>query len=185
MRVIAGIAKGRKLKSPRTEATRPILDRVKVALFDLLGDTVVDATFLDLFAGTGSVGIEALSRGAKRAVFVENNPEAIKVIKENLRLTGFLENGEIVRRDVLKYIEGIRGEKFDVIYVAPPQWKEMIPPVLKAIDHQGILSEQGLVVTQQHPKEATEIHLANLELAMERKYGDTLLSFYTPRRASA
>ncbi len=178
MRVIAGIAKGRKLKSPRTTETRPILDRVKVALFDLLSTDVIDAVFLDLFAGTGGVGIEALSRGARKAVFVEISPEAIKVIKENLQITGLGDHAEVVRKDVFKYIEQLTDEKFDIIYVAPPQWKSLIPPTLQAIDRKGILSERGLVVTQQHPKEATQVQLANLELVREKKYGDTLLSFY-------
>lgn len=183
MRVIAGVAKGRKLKSPRTAATRPILSRVKAALFDLLGQAVVNASFLDLFAGTGSVGIEALSRGAKRAVFVDISPAAIRVIKENLRLTGLADRAQVVRKDVLAYIQEAREETFDIIYVAPPQWKGLIPPVLQAIDRAGILADQGLVITQQHPKEAAPVHLTNLEPLLERRYGDTLLSFY--RRTTA
>ncbi len=182
MRVIAGVAKGRKLKSPRTAETRPILDRVKVALFDLLGETVIDAVFLDLFAGTGSVGIEALSRGARKAVFVEISPEAIKVIKENLQITGLADRAQVVRKDVFKYIEQLGDEKFDIIYIAPPQWKGLIPPTLQAVDSKRMLSERGLAVTQQHPKESVPVQLNNLELVMERKYGDTLLSFYAPKR---
>ncbi len=184
MRVIAGIAKGRKLRSPRTAETRPILDRVKVALFDLLGDAVVDAVFLDLFAGTGGVGIEALSRGAKKAIFVEISPDAIAVIKENLRITGLAEHAIVVRKDVFKYVEQFTGDKADIVYVAPPQWKGLIPPTLQAIDRKEMLSEPGVVITQQHPKEAVQVPLTNLELVKERKYGDTLLSFYAPKHAS-
>lgn len=182
MRVIAGIAKGRKLKSPRTAGTRPILDRVKVALFDVLGSVVEDATFLDLFAGTGGVGIEALSRGASKAVFVDNDAEAVKVIKENLAITGLGGRAEVLRRDAFKYLEQVKGEKFDIIYIAPPQWQKLIPPALQAIDRNSLISERGLAITQQHPKEAIPVELANLEIVMERKYGDTLLTFYTPRR---
>src|SRR4051812_17540965 len=100
MRVISGTAKGRQLKRVPGESTRPIMDRVKEALFNILGDNIRDGAFLDLYAGTGSVGIEALSRGAERAVFVENTRAAIKTIEENLAVTGLSEYGEIVRQDV-------------------------------------------------------------------------------------
>ncbi|HID87129.1 MAG TPA: 16S rRNA (guanine(966)-N(2))-methyltransferase RsmD, partial [Anaerolineae bacterium] len=139
MRVIAGKAKGRKLLSVPGESTRPITDRVKESLFNILGERVVDARFLDLFAGTGSVGIEALSRGARQAIFVEISGRAIKTLKRNLELTGLAEGAEIVQRDVFKFIERaaaapfdrlraapfdeLRAAPFDIIYIAPPQYK--------------------------------------------------------------
>ncbi len=177
MRVVAGVAKGRKLKAPRTVATRPILDRVKVALFDILGDAVVDSVFLDLFAGSGSVGIEALSRGAGKAVFVDTNPEAIRVIKDNLALTGLGDRARVIRIDAFRYLAQLQGQ-FDVIYVAPPQYKGLVVRTLRALDDKGVLTDDGLVVTQEDPRERVELELHNLALVKERKYGNTLLGFY-------
>jgi 16S rRNA (guanine(966)-N(2))-methyltransferase RsmD len=104
MRVIAGEAKGRKLLSVPGQVTRPITDRVKESLFNILGRRVVNALFLDLFAGTGSVGIEALSRGARRSVFVERNRQALKVITENLKTTGLADRAQVVSSDVFKFL---------------------------------------------------------------------------------
>lgn len=178
MRVIAGSAKGRKLKSPRGPGTRPILDRVKVALFDILGSVVVDANFLDLFAGTGSVGIEALSRGAARATFVEASIGAARIIKENLALTGLADRAVVIRQDVFKFLAQAQEQQFDIIYVAPPQYKGLVVLTLRALDSKRILSPAGILVAQWFPKENTPVELRNLQLSLERQYGDTLLSFY-------
>ena len=183
MRVIAGSAKGRKLKSPRGPGTRPILDRVKVALFDILGSLVVGADFLDLFAGTGSVGIEALSRGATRAVFVEATSEAVRVIKENRALTGLADRALVVRQDVFRFLAQIQEQQFDIIYVAPPQYRGLVLRTLYALDSKPILSASGIVVAQWFPKERAPAALRTLELKMERQYGDTLLSFYGNKAA--
>src|SRR5512141_874734 len=118
MRVISGSARGRTLKSPG-EATRPITDRVKEALFNILGTDVIDANVLDLFAGAGSVGIEALSRGAKKATFVEMNDEALGVLRENLRLTKLADRAKVVHDNVFKFLKRDLSELYDLIYVAP------------------------------------------------------------------
>src|SRR5512141_1623841 len=121
MRVISGSARGRTLKSPG-EATRPITDRVKTSLFNILGTRVIDANVLDLFAGAGSVGIEALSRGARSATFVELDREALQAIRDNLALTRLTQGANVVRQDVFKFIAQTgRAEGYDIIYVAPPQ----------------------------------------------------------------
>src|SRR5579863_5236609 len=104
MRVVTGEAKGRKLKSPKTTGTRPIIDRVKTALFDILSSRVEDARFLDLFAGTGSVGIEALSRGAAQATFIEMNHKVLKLVRENLQITGLTDRAETVHADDLQVL---------------------------------------------------------------------------------
>src|SRR5262249_58575506 len=104
MRVVTGEAKGRKLKAPKTTATRPIIDRVKTALFDILSTRVEDARFLDLFAGTGSVGIEALSRGAASATFIELSPAILKLVRENLQITGLADRAETVHADAFKFL---------------------------------------------------------------------------------
>src|SRR5713226_10162420 len=111
MRVVSGQAKGRRLKSPRTAGTRPILDRVKTALFDILSTRVEDARFLDLFAGTGGVGIEALSRGAASATFIEMNAGVLKLVRENLQITGLAEGAETLHTDAFKFLQAHSGER--------------------------------------------------------------------------
>src|SRR5512137_2583278 len=119
MRVISGTAKGRTLKPVPGDGTRPITDRVKEALFNILGTDIRDARFLDLFAGTGGVGIEALSRGAKEAVFVEQGRTALETIRANLAVTKLADRARVVRADVFSFLTGTPGEPFDYIYVAP------------------------------------------------------------------
>ncbi len=178
MRVIAGEAKGRKLLSVPGRATRPITDRVKESLFNILGGQVVNALFLDLFAGTGSVGIEALSRGARRAVFVERNRQALKVIAENLKMTGLTDRAKVVSSDVFKFLRGEFDEKFDIVYIAPPQYKGLWARTLLALDERELLADEGLIIAQIHPKELASLDLKSLQLADQRKYGSTLLCFY-------
>lgn len=181
MRVISGIAKGRRLKSLPGSATRPITDRVKEALFDILGFRVEGAHFLDLFAGTGSVGIEALSRGAERAVFVEQGRKAVELIKENLALTGLADRAQVIRGDVFRFIRKGVLSPFDIIYLAPPQYRGLWAETLQALDGQGeVLKLGGLVIAQIHPKEYKELRLETLGLQERRKYGSTLLCFYSP-----
>ena len=179
MRVIAGKAKGRKLLSVPGQATRPITDRVKESLFNILGGRVVNALFLDLFAGTGSVGIEALSRGARRAVFVEQSRRAIKVIAENLKVTGLADRAQVVSSDVFKFLKREFEEQFDIVYIAPPQYKGLWAQTLLALDGRKLLADEALVIAQIHPKEFASLDLKSLQLADQRKYGSTMLCFYT------
>jgi len=178
VRVIAGKAKGRKLRSVPGDITRPITDLVKESLFNILGGEIVDALFLDLFAGTGSVGIEALSHGAWRAVFVERNRRAIETIKENLKITGLATQAEVIRDDVFRFLAREPAEKFDLIYIAPPQYKGLWSKTLLVLDEKDFLTEGGLAIAQIYPKEYTDLELKNLDLVDQRKYGSTLLCFY-------
>ena len=180
MRVIAGKAKGMQLQPVPGTGTRPISDRVKEALFNILGRDVVGARVLDLFAGTGSVGIEALSRGAEQAVFVEKQPKAVSTIQANLRHTRLQAGARIVRADVFQYLRG-QAEPFDLVYVAPPQYEGLWAKTLLALEaNPGWVSDQGLVVVQIFPKELEDLPLQTLRLVDERKYGSTLLCFYEP-----
>lgn len=179
MRVIAGKAKGRKLRPVPGDIARPITDRVKESLFNILGDEVVDALFLDLFAGTGSVGIEALSRGARRAIFVERSQRAIETIKENLKITGLAEQAKVVRDDVFRFLAREPAERFDLIYIAPPQYKGLWAETLLALDGKGFLTEGGLAIVQIFPKEYRDLELRCLHLVDQRKYGSTMLCFYS------
>ena len=184
MRVISGQAKGRKLRAVRGDKTRPITDRVKQSLFDILSHDVVGSHFLDLFAGTGSVGIEALSRGAERAVFVELSAAAVRVIRHNLETTQLAGRARIVRADVFAFLSRPRVDEapFDFVYVAPPQYQGLWANTLAALDAKDspLMSAESLVIVQIHPKEYTPLPLANLALADQRNYGSTLLCFYEP-----
>lgn len=208
MRVVSGEAKGRKLKSPKTLGTRPILDRVKTALFDILSTRVEDARFLDLFAGTGGVGIEALSRGAASATFIEMNAGVLKLMRENLQITGLADRAETVHGDAFKFLqaaapsdrENVAGGPvsgrfsrylagsagyYDIIYVAPPQYKGMAARALGLLDSSPLVPDGGLVIVQIYPKERPEVAavpLSRLELTGERRYGSTLLMFYEVSR---
>ncbi len=201
MRVVTGEAKGRRLKGPPSPGTRPIIDRVKQALFNILSTRVEDARFLDLFAGTGSVGIEALSRGAASATFIEMNYKMLQVVRENLQITGLADRAEVIHADVFKFLQANghvqkhkKGEKdgeeegpsdaqrqYDIIYVAPPQYQEMAARVLAMLDASPLVAETGIVIIQIHPKEragVVSVPLARLALTRERRYGSTLLMFY-------
>ncbi|HXZ04019.1 MAG TPA: RsmD family RNA methyltransferase, partial [Ktedonobacteraceae bacterium] len=149
MRVVTGEAKGRKLKGPKTTGTRPIIDRVKTALFDILSTRVEDARFLDLFAGVGGVGIEALSRGAASATFIEMNYSALKLVRENLKITGLGNRAETLHTDAFKFLQSYsaqnqllpRGQEreYDIIYVAPPQYQEMAARALQLLDRSRLV----------------------------------------------
>jgi 16S rRNA (guanine(966)-N(2))-methyltransferase RsmD len=179
MRVISGTAKGRKLKSVPGEGTRPVTDRVKESLFNILGTDVRDARFLDLFAGTGSVGIEALSRGAAEAVFVEQSRAALETIRANLAATKLADRAHVVRANVFSFLAGTPDAPFDYIYIAPPQYKSLWAQTLRAMDaNPAWLSDDAQVIVQIHPREFEELSLKHLALVDERKYGSTVLCFY-------
>ena len=183
LRVIAGTARGHKLKTVSGKGTRPIADRVKENLFNILGADVADSTWWDIFGGTGAVGIEALSRGASFVRYSEIAREAIDVIRENLAHCKFnATQAEIKRGDAFSLLKSPPNYAFDYIYIAPPQYKEMWLRAILAIDkNPRWLSDESWVVVQIHPKEFRgheEMVLKNLAKFDERKYGSTLLVFY-------
>jgi 16S rRNA (guanine966-N2)-methyltransferase len=183
VRVIAGEAKGYTLKMVPGQGTRPISDRVKESLFNILGQRVLGSHFLDLFAGTGSVGIEALSRGAERAVFVERASKAVRVIRDNLEHTRLAEWAEVLHMDVFDMIARWQ-EEFDIIYIAPPQYRGLWDQTLVALDRHPLLTTRGVIVVQIFPKEFETLALTHYALADQRKYGSTLLCFYEHKAAS-
>lgn len=182
MRIIAGTAKGRKLKTVPGDATRPITDRTKEALFSILGSWIVEARVLDLFGGTGAVGLEALSRGAAHVTFVDKSQAAIRTIGQNLQIAGLAELALVRRGDAFKFLAQSPpdGQPYDLIYIAPPQYKQMWVEALKIVDQQldEWLLPDGAVIVQIHPVEFEETNLQNLVLYDQRKYGSTLLCFY-------
>lgn len=178
MRVIAGKAKGRRLKSVPGEGTRPITDRAKEALFSIIGNDIVGFRFLDLFAGTGQVGIEALSRGAAEAVFVEQARPALRTINENLARAKLEALARVVRADVFEFLTS-EPEPFEYVYVAPPQYQGLWIETLRVLDGgPGWLSDDGWVIAQIHPREYEEIALKHLSLFDQRSYGGVMFCFY-------
>jgi 16S rRNA (guanine(966)-N(2))-methyltransferase RsmD len=182
LRVIAGSAKGRKLKSVPGDTTRPVMDRVKEALFNILAGDVIDSKWWDLFAGTGAIGIEALSRGASFVKFSDLNRAPIETIQENLAHCKFSGMAEVKRGDAFTLIAGRADRQFEYIYIAPPQYKGMWLEALKRIDdHMDWLTDDGTVIVQIDLSEYAEVELNNLAEGEQRKYGSTLLVFYDRR----
>jgi 16S rRNA (guanine966-N2)-methyltransferase len=179
MRVISGSAKGRPLKRVPGDSTRPVMDRVKEALFNILGESVTDALFLDLYAGTGGIGIEALSRGADSATFVEQDRYAAKTIEENLHATELAEFGALIRADVRDFIRRPPAKAYEIVYIAPPQYKGLWRETLLLLDkNPGHIAPDGVVIVQIDPVEKSEITLNVLHPYDERRYGNTLLWFF-------
>lgn len=179
MRVITGSAKGRKLQAVPGDTTRPITDRAKEALFSILGYWIEGKRVLDLFGGTGAVGIEGLSRGAAFAHFVDMNRKAVETIRANLRHCRLEANAHVERADSFTVLKAYRGEPFDLIYVAPPQYQELWHKALLLIDSRpDLLTPDGEVVVQIHPREDAPVELQFLQEYDRRKYGSVLLVFY-------
>jgi len=179
MRVIGGKAKGRKLRLVPGLSTRPITDRVKESLFNILRMDISGSIFLDLFAGTGSVGIEALSRGARYVRFIDLNRKAIKTIRENLISVDLIQGSEVVQMDAFSLLSKSPDVRFDYVYVAPPQYQGIWKKTLLFLDQQpDWVVDDGWVIVQIDPKELEEIILENFSMFDQRRYGNTLLIFY-------
>ncbi len=181
VRVISGRAKGKRLKAPAGHQTRPITDMIKEALFNVLGTRVPGCDFLDLFAGSGAVGIEALSREARRVVFIDNNGPAIRTIKENIRSCGFTSGFEIYRNDVLRAMSLLaqKNQQFDLIYIDPPFTREEIfVPVMDNLGCNTIVDRQGLVIIRTPRKMRLPATFGSLKAYRMDTYGESTLCYY-------
>lgn len=181
MRVIAGSAKGHKLKSLQGIATRPTSDKIKESLFNILSTVIAGSRFLDLYAGTGNIGIEALSRGADSAVFVEKSPQCTKIIKENLEHTKLAERAEIFKTDAIVALEKFATRRvfFDIIFVDPPYGKGIPDVILSKIDNLGILNQTGVVIVEKATKDNIGEEFQKLKASDVRNYGDIQLVFFS------
>lgn len=186
MRVITGTAKGRPLKTVKGRDVRPTADRVKESLFNVLAGRVAGADFLDLFAGSGAVGIEALSRGARSCLFVELMTSHLKVVEENLAATGLNDRAEMLRRDARAGAAdlGKRGRRFDLIFVDPPYGQDLVPQSLEAIAANRLLSDDGWVICEHHKKDSVPdtvpvpVVAGGLTKFRELVFGEIVLSLY-------
>jgi 16S rRNA (guanine966-N2)-methyltransferase len=179
VRVIGGEFKGRKLSVTRGRLIRPTSDRVREAIFDILGPAWTFRRVLDLFAGTGSLGIEALSRGAEEAVFVEQGKGALTVLKENVKALGLQSRSWVLSVPAKKGIAvlGERGEVFDLIFMDPPYGKDVVGKTIEEIVRRGILAATGVIVAE-HATRDRIVPPLGLGLSQQRRYGDTTVSFF-------
>ena len=186
LRVIAGVAKGHRLKTPRGMATRPTSDRVKEALFNIIAAFVPDSYVLDMFSGTGSLGIEALSRGAAYAVFVDYHKECVDIIKENLNYTKLQSKAKVFQADCLRVAKklGRRGNRFDIIFMDPPYSKNLVEGALSSIVENGIIKDNGIIVVEHRKSDTVPQKIGDVELVRRQDYGDTSLSFYRRKEIS-
>jgi 16S rRNA (guanine966-N2)-methyltransferase len=182
MRIISGNSKGKRLKAPKGQTLRPTSDRVKESIFNILGREIKGKTVLDLFAGTGNLGIEALSRGAARAVFIEKGRQAIRVIEKNLSQCGMWARSEIIQKDVHRAIGVLeqRGDCFDLVFMDPPYERGLVGPTLKKLQSHRIYHEGSVVVIEHDRREPLPDLREPWTLTLQRRIGDTLLSFMSP-----
>ena len=179
LRVISGKARGRRLHDVPGDTTRPITDRAKESLFNILGPDIQSASILDLFAGTGSVGIEALSRGAGFARFIDSQRQATETVRRNLQITGLEQSAEVLRLDAFSFLERPADRPFTYVFIAPPQYRGLWKRALLSLDaHPGWLEDDSWVIAQIHPVEYEELQLAHLAEFEQRHYGSVLFVFY-------
>ena len=178
MRITGGVARGFHVSAPRGSEVRPTSDRVRSAVFQLIERAVEDAAVLDLYAGTGAVGIEALSRGASGVVFVEQDPRMCRAISRNLVATGFSERGKIRRAKVEGYLQSLGGP-FDVALLDPPYGLPGVSEVLAELDNLGLIAIGGTVVIEHSRRESFNQIYGKLYKSDNRRYGDTVVSLYT------
>jgi len=180
MRVIAGQCKGRILFRPKGKLIRPTTDRTKKFIFDYLSARVVDSAILDLFAGTGSLSIEALSRGAKFAVLVDSSKEAVTLIQKNVKLTQYQEKCQIIRTDTISYLDFIKKEKnkFGLIFADPPYSISIYQKVLERVENNDILEQGGLFILEHDSHKDLNLHLSVLKIEKVKVFGDTSVTFF-------
>lgn len=180
MRIISGKARGRKLLSPPTSETRPTLDRVKEAMFSMIQGYIMDAVVIDVFAGSGSLGLESASRGAKEVYLVDKSPNTFPMLKQNVDNLKFDDFCFPLNMDSYLALNSLadKGKVFDLIFIDPPYMKDMIPNAIKIIEDRDMLQEDGLIVTKIDTSEEIYEGYNKIKLFKSRKYGNTTVCFY-------
>lgn len=179
MRIITGSAKGTKLKAPRGMETRPTADRVKESVFNIIGPAVVEARVLDVFAGTGNLGLEALSRGAAHALFIDQSSESVKVIKENAIHTKLAEKMELMKQEAARALLKLAhsGKVFDLIFCDPPYNRGLVEETLKKIDAGVLLAENGMIILEHSQHEIVTSCWNTFVVKRTERYGETRITF--------
>ena len=181
MRIIAGTAKGKTIKCRKGTETRPTMDRVKESLFSILQPYILDSRILDLFSGTGNIALEAISRGAKKAVMIEKDREALRVIIENVNNLGFENQCRAYKNETLRALEilGKKREKFDIIFMDPPYIEEVCTQVIKGVEKANLLEDGGIIICEHHKYEDMQDVIGEFKKIDERSYGKKTLTFYS------
>jgi len=180
MRIIGGSARGRRLKAPKGRALRPTAARVKEALFNILPHDLSGVKVLELFAGTGNVTVEALSRGAAEAILVDASAQSAKTIRENLRRLELMDRAKVWTTPVKRALRllGGRRETFDIIFLDPPYDQRLVETTLQMVARGGLLRQTGTLIAEHSIREEIAPRYDGLELRDQRRYGDTVLSFF-------
>ena len=183
MKLLAGTQKGRRLRNPPTSTLRPTSGKVREALFAILSDRIQNATVLDLYAGTGALGLEALSRGARQVVFVEQAPASLRVLRDNIRHCASQEKSRVVGQDVKRFLQMphfLEGEdRFDLIFMDPPYQTRDVDSVLELLGRSTFFFPHSLLVMEHFSKRHVAEHAGDLKRFRQARYGDTTLSFYS------
>ena len=184
MRIISGKSRGTKLYSLEGDTTRPTLDRVKESLFNIIQNDIEDSTVLDLFSGSGAIGLEFLSRGAKRAVLCDSSKDAIKIIKQNVQKTHFEEKVEVYNMEFTKLVERLQNQKFDIIYIDPPYATDFIKISLEKIIEYELVNENTKIIveTDDETRILNQIEKMDVEITDKRKYGRATIIFLKYRK---
>ncbi|NLJ78972.1 MAG: 16S rRNA (guanine(966)-N(2))-methyltransferase RsmD [Tissierellia bacterium] len=184
LRVISGMKKGYRLQAPRGQKTRPTKDRIKESLFNILGNISTESLILDLYAGSGSIGIEFLSRGARQAYFVDKSNPCIKVIKQNLNHTKLESSSKVIKSDSIRAVQllGKENIKFNYIFMDPPFEQGLVINTLVTILEAGILDESGLIIVEHEKGLSFDGTLGHFKRVDIRNYGNESLSFYTQKQ---
>ena len=180
MRITTGSLKGRRLKSPGNLKVRPPLDQLKQSVFNMLAGEMEERKVLDLFAGTGSCGLEALSRGAESAIFIDSSFKACRLLKENIQILRLEDKATVMCRKVNEALESFaqEGRCFDLIFVDPPFPANLCQKTLDKLHEQGLLNHNTIIIIHHHQKEEVCSSWENLELVRQRKFGDNLVSIF-------
>ena len=178
MRISGGTARGRRLTGPTRRVTRPTASRVKAALFSILSERIQNSRFLDLYAGTGAIGIEALSRGARQATFVEADSAICRLLEANLRRCGYEHRSEIRRIDAADFLRRPPAEPYDIVFLDPPYHTPESKRLLPSLCRGAIIAPHGVVIIEHFHKVQLPPQINSLVLLKSYRYGDTLLSVY-------
>lgn len=181
MRITGGRSRGRLLVSLKGSHIRPTSDKVRESIFNLLGQDMTGLRVLDLFAGTGSLGIEALSRGAFWALFIDHSKQAIQLIMKNLMVCGYRTSGHVLKKDLtsdLPWEHPLMKEQIDLIFIDPPYGKDLISPVLSRLSQKGILKPSSVIVTESSKTDLLPSMIGKFQLVDTRLYGDTKIEIY-------